>query len=188
MKCKWYADFEGVCTNGECPYRGDTCPTSEYPEVCKYAEKQTEIPQLSVEELVKALRLCNSASCTSCALYGFYDCGSIINPQAADMLEKLAAEKDEKKPEPKNRVLTPEELKAYCEGGADAAPLWYDSKDYSDVNRWMVIDLPKHAFGSAATVNCFVNGQFFEPTYGEKWRCWLRKPTEEEMEGTPWES
>jgi hypothetical protein len=88
--------------------------------------------------------------------------------------------------EPKNCVLTMEELKAYCEGGADAAPLWYESKDYSDVNRWMVIDLPKHAFGSAATVNCFVNGHFFEPTYGEEWRCWLRKPTKEEMEGTPW--
>lgn len=88
--------------------------------------------------------------------------------------------------EQENRVLTLEELKAYCEGGADAAPLWYDSKDYSDVNRWMVIDLPKHAFGSAATVNCFVNGHFFEPTYGEEWRCWLRKPTKEEMEGTPW--
>lgn len=99
MKCKWYADFEGVCTNGECPYRGDWCPTSEFPDVCKYAEKQTEIPQLSVEELVKALRLCGSASCTGCALYGFYDCGSIINPQAADMLEKSAAEKDEKKPD-----------------------------------------------------------------------------------------
>lgn len=93
MKCRWYADFEGVCTNGSCPYRGDTCPTSEYPEVCKYAEKQTEIPRLSVAELVKTLRLCNSASCTGCALYGFSDCGSIINPQAADMLEKLAAEK-----------------------------------------------------------------------------------------------
>ena len=88
--------------------------------------------------------------------------------------------------EPKNRVLTLEELKAYCEGGADAAPLWYDSKNYSDGNRWMVIDLPKHAFGSAATVNCFVNGHFFEPTYGKEWRCWLRKPTKEEMEGTPW--
>lgn len=99
MKCKWYAAFEGVCTNGEYPYRGDVCPTSEYPEVCKYAEKQTEIPQLSVAELVKSLRLCGSASCTGCALYGFYDCGSIINPQAADMLEKLAAEKDAKKPE-----------------------------------------------------------------------------------------
>lgn len=75
-KCKWYADFEGVCTNGECPYCGDVCPTSEYPDVCKYAEKQTEqteqpeIPQLSVEDLVKALRLCGSASCTGCALYG----------------------------------------------------------------------------------------------------------------------
>ncbi len=90
--------------------------------------------------------------------------------------------------ETKNRVLTMEELKAYCEGGADAAPLWYESKDYSDVNRWMVIDLPKHAFGSAATVNCFVNGHFFEPTYGEEWRCWLRKPTKEEMEGKPWEA
>ena len=38
MKCKWYVDFEGVCTNGECPYRGDTCPTSEHQEVCRYAE------------------------------------------------------------------------------------------------------------------------------------------------------
>lgn len=93
MKCKWYAAFEGVCTNGECPYCGDVCPTSEHPEVCKHAEEAPEIPMLSVAELVKSLRLCNSASCTGCALYGFYDCGSIINPQAADMLEKLAAEK-----------------------------------------------------------------------------------------------
>lgn len=107
MKCKWYAEFEGVCTNGECPYRGGTCPTSEYPEICKYAEKQTEIPQLSAEELAKTLRLCDSASCTGCALYGFYDCGSIINTQAADMLEKLAAEKDAKKAmsEAKNQRL-----------------------------------------------------------------------------------
>lgn len=93
MKCRWYAEFEGVCTNGDCPYRGDTCPTSEYPEVCKYTEKKPKIPQLSAEELAKSLRLCGSASCTGCALYGFYDCGSIINSQAADMLEKLAAEK-----------------------------------------------------------------------------------------------
>lgn len=99
MKCKWYAEFEGVCTNGECPYRGDTCPTSEHPEVCKYAEKQPEIPQLSVEELVKILRLCGSASCRGCALSEASDCGNIILPQAADMLEKLAAEKEAQKPE-----------------------------------------------------------------------------------------
>lgn len=104
MKCRWYAErYNGECCNGSCPYRGGTCPTIEHPEVCRYAEEKEdkpEIPQLSVEELAKRLlRLCGSASCTGCALYGFYDCGSIINPQAADMLEKLAAEKDAQKPE-----------------------------------------------------------------------------------------
>lgn len=102
MKCKWCADFEGVCINGECPYRGDTCPTSEHPEVCKhaeYAEKQPEIPRLSVEELAKTLRLCGSASCRGCAFSEASDCGNIILSQAADMLEKLAAERDAKKPE-----------------------------------------------------------------------------------------
>lgn len=92
-----------------------------------------------------------------------------------------------KRVEPKNRVLTLEELEAYCEGGADAAPLWYDEKE-RNVSRWMVIDLPELAFGSTATVKRLVNSPFFEPTYGEKWRCWLRKPTKEEMEEAPWEA
>lgn len=87
-----------------------------------------------------------------------------------------------------NHVLTLEELKAYCEGGADATPLWYEQKNYSDVNRWMVIDLPELAFGGATTVKRLVNSHSFEPTYGEKWRCWLRKPTEAERRETPWES
>lgn len=88
--------------------------------------------------------------------------------------------------EPKNRVLTLEELKAHCEGGADAAPLWYEGKDRSNINRWMVIDLPELAFGSTTTVKRLVNSQFFEPTYGEEWRCWLRKPTEAERREIPW--
>lgn len=98
MKCKWYADFEGVCTNGGCPYRGGVCPTSEYPEVCNYSENKYE-----VSELVKILRCCSNISyvCEECpANLDGEDCdGRLAKLQAADMLEKLAAEKGEKKPE-----------------------------------------------------------------------------------------
>lgn len=101
MKCKWYADFEGVCTNGECPYRGDTCPTSEHPEVCKYSENTDN--KYEVSELVKILRCCSNIGyvCEECpANLDGEDCdGRLAKLQAADMLEKLAAEKDEKKPE-----------------------------------------------------------------------------------------
>lgn len=86
MKCKWYAAFEGVCTNGECPYRGDTCPTSEHPEACKYSENKYE-----VSELVKILR-CGAGDEHKCDR-------KEANRQAADMLEKLAAEKGTQKPE-----------------------------------------------------------------------------------------
>ena len=99
---------------------------------------------------------------------------------------KNAAEAWNRRAELENRVLTLEEAKTYCEGGADATPLWYEEK-YHNVNRWMIIDLPELAFGSTATVKRLVNSQFFKATYGEKWRCWLRKPTAEEMANATWE-
>ena len=108
--------------------------------------------------------------------------GGTSNDEIIERLQAAAM----RRAEPKNRVLTLEELKAYCTEGADAAPLWYEDKERSNVSRWMVIDLPELAFGSTATVKRLVNSQFFEPAYGENWRCWLRKPTEEEMEGTQW--
>ena len=96
MKCKWYADFEGVCTNNKCPYRGDTCPTSEYPEVCKYAEEKPK-SELSAEELVTALRICAGSECEGYPCRHISElgisCGIYIKRKAADMLEKLAAEK-----------------------------------------------------------------------------------------------
>lgn len=101
MKCKRYAEFEGVCTNGECPYRGDICPTSEHPEVCKYSENTDN--KYEVSELVKILRCCSDISyvCEECpANLDGEDCdGRLAKQQAADMLEKLAAEKGTQKPE-----------------------------------------------------------------------------------------
>jgi hypothetical protein len=174
MKCKWYAEFEGVCTNGECPYRGDTCPTSEHPEVCKYAEyaeKQPEIPRLSVAELVKSLRLCDSASCTGCALYGFYDCGSIINPQAADMLEKLAAEKGTQKPEwisvkgedelPKNE----QEVLIYCNRGGFrfvCPAIYEDGTMLTQDSRWNWNDIEEYGTYSEENDDYFVPKGWWE--------------------------
>lgn len=129
---------------------------------------------------MELMHLCNAAFCYACTKCGW---GSPIGIDSESAFRMAM-----RRTEPKNRVLTLEELKAYCTEGADAAPLWYEDKDNGDVSRWMVIDLPELAFGSTATVKRLLNSQFFEPTYGENWRCWLRKPTKEEMEGTPWEN
>ena len=97
MECKWYAEFEGTCTNGECPYCGDTCRVDEHPEACKFAGIKYE-----VSELVKILR-CGAGddyNCAACTANLENKCDrKEANRQAADMLEKLAAEKDAQKPE-----------------------------------------------------------------------------------------
>lgn len=101
MKCRWYADFEGVCTNGECPYRGEVCGMVKRPEVCKYSETEYE-----ASELVKILRCCGSYEylCDRCPARGSDTlCESKeALVQAADMLEKLAAEKREE-----HKIKTP---------------------------------------------------------------------------------
>lgn len=157
------------CTNGECPYRGDMCPTSEYPEVCKHEEEDPEIPRLSVAELVKSLRLCDSASCTGCALYGFYDCGSIINPQSADMLEKLAAEKAAKKPEwssvkdgpPKNE----QEVLIYCNRGGFkfvCPAIYEDGTMLTQNSRWNWYNIEEYGTYSEENDDYFVAKGWWE--------------------------
>ena len=97
MECKWYAEFEGTCTNGECPYCGDTCRVDEHPEACKFGGIK-----YGVSELVKILR-CSAGdddNCAACTANLENKCDrKEANRQAADMLEKLAAERDAKKPE-----------------------------------------------------------------------------------------
>ena len=117
MKCRWCAErYNGKCFNSMCPYRGDTCPMSEHPEVCKYAEEKPK-PQLNTEELVTALRLCAGSECEGCPCVYIAEsggnCDDYIKRKAADMLEKLAAEKEAKKPEwisVKDRLLEKESV------------------------------------------------------------------------------
>lgn len=88
--------------------------------------------------------------------------------------------------EPKNRVLTLEEVKAHCEDGADAAPLWYETKKQNSMNRWIIVDVPEFACDITRTVKYLLSEESFIENYRKKHRFWLRKPTKEEMEGTPW--
>lgn len=41
MTCKWYAEFEGICCNGDSPYRADICPYDNQTE-CEFYEEETE--------------------------------------------------------------------------------------------------------------------------------------------------
>lgn len=83
--------------------------------------------------------------------------------------------------EPKNRVLTMEELKAYCEGGADAAPLWVEFD--GGINRWVLI-APVRETCKMDFVSKYL--AMMGILYEKEWRCWLRKPTEAERRETPW--
>lgn len=168
MKCKWYAEFEGVCTNGDCPYRGDTCPTSEHPEACKYSENKYE-----VSELVKILRCCSNIGyiCEECpANLDGEDCdGRLAKLQAADMLEKLAAEKDTKKPEwisvedgpPKNE----QEVLIYCnrDGFKFVCPAIYeDGTMLTQNSRWNWNDLEEYGTYSEENDDYFVPEGWWE--------------------------
>lgn len=83
--------------------------------------------------------------------------------------------------EPENRALTLEEVKAHCEGGVEAAPLWVEFSCLPSASRWMAARMPDMVCGES--IKKYLN--VFE--YNALFRCWLRKPTEEETAGTPWE-
>lgn len=80
--------------------------------------------------------------------------------------------------EPKNRVLTLEELKVYT------GFLW---KVYNGFDCEGAPAFVEKGFIYAGNGNVDLK-QDISDTYGKNWRCWLRKPTKEEMEGTPWEA
>lgn len=105
--------------------------------------------------------------------------GGTSNEKIIERLQDAAM----RRAEPRNRVLTLEEVDAHCEGGADAAPLWVEFD--GGTNGWVLIapvrETRKMDFVSKLLVTMGI-------LYGKEWRCWLRKPTKEEMEGTPWES
>lgn len=103
--------------------------------------------------------------------------------------------------EPKNRVLTLEEarnaevdtfgtamhwlelkIRPYrCEGEEIKCAVLSVSIFFEDESEDGVQDVMYSCTGEP-------DAWLHQRDYGRSWRCWLRKPTNEEMEGTPWES
>ena len=79
--------------------------------------------------------------------------------------------------EPENRVLTPEELEVYT------GFLWNENRFDCEGEPAFV----EKGFMYAGNGNVDLRRDISD-TYGKNWRCWLRKPTKEEMEATPWEA
>ena len=82
---------------------------------------------------------------------------------------------------PPNRPLTLEEVKERCKGGTSAAPLWVEFDE--GINRWVRIASEKPGC-ILDYVTVFVS--IMSSLYGKEWRCWLRKPTQEEMAAAEW--
>ena len=103
----------------------------------------------------------------------------IGNTSQTKIEERLQAVSS-RRAEPKNRVLTLEELKVYT------GFLWSENR-YSPFDDEGEPAFVEEGFMYAGDGNVDLRRDISD-TYGKNWRCWLRKPTKEEMEGTPWEA
>lgn len=113
--------------------------------------------------------LCNSTFYYACAKCGWDSPVGIDSESAFRMAMRRV--------EPKNRVLTLEELKVYT------GFLW---KVYNGFDCEGAPAFVEKGFMYAGNGNVNLR-QDISDTYGKNWRCWLRKPTPKEMEETPWE-
>lgn len=156
-----YISREAMSETPKCPYCGDRM------EICT----SLITPAL---DLISAWYQCVTCESTSPRIEFS---GGTSNDEIIERMQAVLS----RRAEPKNRVLTLEEVSAHCAEGADAAPLWVEFD--GGANGWVLIapvrETRKMDFVSKLLVTMGI-------LYGKEWRCWLRKPTEEEMEGTPW--
>jgi hypothetical protein len=98
--------------------------------------------------------------------------------------EKAAYAAAVKRVEPENRVLTLEEVCTKETLG------FLEIKDNDDWNKAIICMGAKQGkyIGVAYVNNILAERAFFPPSFYKRvWRCWLRKPTDEERANAPWE-
>lgn len=156
-----YISREAMSETPKCPYCGDRMALHV-------------LPHTTEQEFFSAWYQCVTCESTSPRLE------FIGNTSQAKIEERLQAVSS-RRAEPKNHMLTLEEVDAYCEGGADAAPLWVEFD--GGINRWVLI-APVRETCKMDFVSKYL--AMMGILYEKEWRCWLRKPTEAERRETPW--
>lgn len=142
----------------KCPYCGDRM-------------KIHVLPHTTEQEFFSAWYQCVTCESTSPRI-------EFIGNTSQTKIEERLQAVSSRRAEPKSRVLTLEELKVYT------GFLW---KVYNEFDCEGAPAFVEKGFIYAGNGNVDLK-QDISDTYGKNWRCWLYKPTKEEMEGTPWEA
>lgn len=133
---------------------------------------------------MELMHLCKATFCYACTKCGWDSPIGIDSESAFRMAMRRA--------EPENRVLTFDEVATYADL-PEMTLMWVEVKfaKESDIFQEIPIgfngELVQFLYPNGAQL--YTDKHNYPPEdYGSRWRCWLRKPTQKEMEATPWES
>lgn len=96
------------------------------------------------------------------------------------IIERLQAVSS-RRAEPKNRVLTLEEV-------AQSEVMWYDDRLRTGALVVIRVWGQREPDFTRLVDHCGYEMRLWNDSYNDFWRCWLRKPTEAERRETPWKS
>lgn len=153
-----YISRKAMSETPKCPYCGDRMALHV-------------LPHTTEQEFFSAWYQCVTCESTSPRV-------EFIGNTSQTKIEERLQAVSSRRVEPKNRVLTLEELKVYT------GFLW---KVYNGFDCEGAPAFVEKGFMYAGNGNVDLR-QDISDTYGKNWRCWLRKPTEAERRETPWES
>lgn len=153
-----YISREAMSETPKCPYCGD--------------RMHIHVSLITPEwELLSAQYRCVTCGSTSPRIEFP---GDTANDEIIERLQAVSL----RRAEPKNRVLTLEELKVYT------GFLWSENR-YSPFDYEGEPAFAEKSFMYAGSGNVDLRRDISN-AYGKNWRCWLKKPTAAERRGTPW--
>lgn len=131
---------------------------------------------------MELMHLCKATFCYACTKCGWDSPIGIDSESAFRMAMRRA--------EPKNRVLTFDEVATYVDL-PEMTLMWVEAKfaKESDIFQEIPIgyngELVQFLYPNGAQI-CTDKHNYPPEDYGSRWRCWLRKPTAEETKKMPW--